>query len=124
MHHRQLIQRCWIPVPEEKSPRIVGWPTDIPWYQGIFNVFSLNLVCFEKPFCIDFNVSFFLFAGSLSKDERRKLWARNAEETTYGACDGPSSLWRYIGGIVVKLLKEDGEVWPKCGITEVHDGPS
>ena len=35
---------------------------------------------------------------------------RNAEETTYGACDGPSCPLRSIGGIVVQLLKEDGEV--------------
>ena len=34
---------------------------------------------------------------------------RNAEETTFGAHDGPSSLWCSVGGIVVKLLKEDGE---------------
>ena len=33
-------------------------------------LFYLNLVCVQKPFCIDFYVSFFLFAGNLSKDER------------------------------------------------------
>ena len=50
--------------------------------------------------------------------------------TTYGACDGPSSLSRSVGGIVEKLLKEDGEVWPKCRITKFmtdhhsHDGSS
>ena len=41
---------------------------------------------------------------------------RNAEETTYGACDGPSCPWRFVGGVVVKLLKEDGEVWPSVGL--------
>ena len=41
---------------------------------------------------------------------------RNAEETTYGACDGPSCLWRSVGGSVVQLLKEDGEVWPSVGL--------
>ena len=35
---------------------------------------------------------------------------KNREETTYGACDGPSYLWRSVGGSVVQLLKEDGEV--------------
>ena len=63
---------------------------DIPWFHSIFNVFSLSLVCVQKPFCIDFYVSFSLFAGNLSKDECGKFCARNAEETTYGACDGPS----------------------------------
>ena len=28
-------------------PRI----TDIPWCHGIFNAFSLSLVCVQKPFC-------------------------------------------------------------------------
>ena len=34
----------------------------------------------------------------------------NEEETTYGACDGLSCLRRSVGGSVVQLLKEDGEV--------------
>ena len=38
------------------------------------------------------------------------------EETTYRACDGPSCLWRSVGGSVVQLLKEDGEVWPSVGL--------
>ena len=42
---------------------------DIPWFHGIFNVFSLSLVCVQNPFCIDFYESFSLFAGNLSKDE-------------------------------------------------------
>ena len=69
-------------------PRI----TDIPWFHGIFNVFSLSLVYVQKTFCIDFNVNFSLFAGNLSKNERGSFLARNAEETTYGAYDDPSSL--------------------------------
>ena len=40
----------------------------------------------------------------------------NAEETTYGACDGPSWLWWSVGCSVVQLLKEDGEVWPSVGL--------
>ena len=60
----------------------------------------------------------------------RRFWVKNAEETTYGAYDGPSCLWRSVGGSIVQLLKEDGEVWPKCGVTKlvtvrrVYDGPS
>ena len=46
----------------------------------------------------------------------RRFWAKNAEETTYGAYDGPSCLWRSVGGSVEKLLKEDGEVWPSVGL--------
>ena len=42
---------------------------DIPWFHDIFNAFSLRLVCVQKPFCMDFYVSFHLFAGNLSKDE-------------------------------------------------------
>ena len=55
---------------------------------------------------------------------------RNAEETTYGACDGPSCSWWSVGGSVVQLLKEDGGSKTKCGVTEsvmdrrVHDSPS
>ena len=26
------------------------WVTDIPWFHSIFNAFSLNLVCVQKPF--------------------------------------------------------------------------
>ena len=36
--------------------------------------------------------------------------------TTYGACDGLSCLWQSVGGIVVQLLKEDGEFWPSVGL--------
>ena len=46
----------------------------------------------------------------------RRFWAKNAEETTYGAYDGLSFLWRSVGGSVEKLLKEDGEVWPSVGL--------
>ena len=56
------------------------------------------------------------FAGNLSKVECGDFEWRNAEETTYGADDGPSCLWRSVGGSVEKLLKEDGEVWPSVGL--------
>ena len=46
----------------------------------------------------------------------RRFWAKNEEETTYGAYDGPSCLWRSVGGSIEKLLKEDGEVWPSVGL--------
>ena len=46
----------------------------------------------------------------------RRFWAKNEEETTYRAYDGPSCLWRSVGGSVEKLLKEDGEVWPSVGL--------
>ena len=60
----------------------------------------------------------------------RRFWAKNAEETTYGAYDGPSCLWRSLGGSIVRLLKDDGGILTKCGATEfmtvrrVYDGPS
>ena len=56
------------------------------------------------------------FAGNLSKGECRDFERRIAEMTTYGADDGPSCLWRSVGGSVEKLLKEDGEVWPSVGL--------
>ena len=46
----------------------------------------------------------------------RRFLAKNAEETTYGAYDGPSCSWRSVGGSVEKLLKKDGEVWPSVGL--------
>ena len=58
------------------------------------------------------------------------------KSTTYGPCEGSSCLWRSIGRIVVKLLKEDGKVLPSVGLRSVwrtvvamthrrsHDGPS
>ena len=65
------------------------------WFHGIFSDFSLSLVCVQKSFCIDFYVSFSLFAGKLSKDECGSFWARNAEMlpptelvTVRWACDG------------------------------------
>ena len=91
---------------------------DVPWFHGIFNAFSLSLMCVQKLFYIDFYVSFSLFAGNLSKDERRSFWARNAEKTTYRVYEGPSSLWRSVGGIVVRRQATEGR-W-----TEFHDGPS
>ena len=41
---------------------------------------------------------------------------RNAEETTYRDYDGPSCLRRSVGGSVVEMLKEDGEVLPSVGL--------
>ena len=43
---------------------------NIPWFHDIFSAFSLSLMCVQKPLCIDFYVSFPLFVGNLSKDER------------------------------------------------------
>ena len=56
------------------------------------------------------------FAGNLSKVECGDFEQKNAKETTYGAYDGPSCLWRSVGGSIVQLLKEDGEVWPSVGL--------
>ena len=55
----------------EDKQRIYIEGVDIPWFHGIFNVFSLILVCVQKPFCINLYVSYSVFAGNLSKDERR-----------------------------------------------------
>ena len=52
----------------------------------------------------------------MSKAECGGFERKNAEETTYWACDGPSCLWWSVGGSVVQLLKEDGEVWPSVGL--------
>ena len=56
------------------------------------------------------------FAVNLSKAECGDFERKNVEETTYGAYDGPSCLWRSVGGSVEKLLKEDGEFWPSVGL--------
>ena len=56
------------------------------------------------------------FAGNLSKVECGDFEWRNVEKATYGVDDGPSCLWRSVGGSVDKLLKEDGEVWPSVGL--------
>ena len=61
-------------------------------------------------------MSFSLFCRKSVRSWMRRFWAKNAEETTYGAYDGPSCLWRSVGGSVEKLLKEDGEVWPIVGL--------
>ena len=66
----------------------------------------------ESLFCVNFDISFSLFCRKSVQSWKRKFWAKNAEETTYGAYDGPSCLWRSVGGSIEKLLKEDGEVWP------------
>ena len=51
-------------------------------YRGftVFLFFSLSLMCFQKPLFINFYVSFSLFIGNLSKDERRSFCAKNAEK--------------------------------------------
>ena len=51
----------------------LDWEGDIPWFHGIFSAFSLSLVCVQKPFCINFYISFSLFSGNLSKDERESF---------------------------------------------------
>ena len=61
-------------------------------------------------------MSFSLFCRNLSKVECGDFEWRNAKETTYEADDGPSCLWRSVGGSVEKLLKEGGEVWPSVGL--------
>ena len=71
---------------------------------------------FESLFCANFDVSFSLFCRKSVQSWMQRFWAKNAEETTYGAYDGPSCMWRSIGGSVEKLLKEDGEVWPSVGL--------
>ena len=77
----------------------------------------------ESPFCANFDISFSLFCRKSVQSWMRKFWAKITEETTYGAYDGPSCLWRSVGGSVEKLLKEDGEVWQVWGY-EDYDGSS
>ena len=106
------------------------WLTDIPWFYGIFNAFSLSLVCVQKPFCINFYVSFSLFAGNLSKDERESFWARNAEKYHL------RSLWRSFMAVMVRRWNRSEAAegrWgslTKCGVTKymtdhhIHDSLS
>ena len=70
----------------------------------------------ESPFCANFDISFSLFCRKSVQSWMRRFWAKIAEETTCGAYDGPSCLWRSVGGSVEKMLKEDGEVWPSVGL--------
>ena len=70
----------------------------------------------ESLFCAIFDISFSLFCRKSVQSWMRRFWAKNAEETTYGAYDGPSPMWRSVGGSVEKLLKEDGEVRPSVGL--------
>ena len=77
----------------------------------------------ESLFCANFDISFSLFCRKSVQSWMRRFWAKNAEETTYGAYDGPSCLWRSVGCSVEKLLKEDGEVSPSVGLRS-SDGPS
>ena len=83
---------------------------DVPWFHGIFHVFSLSLVYVKMPFCINFYVSFFLFARNLSKYESGSFRAKKCRK------DHLWSLWLSVGGIVVKLMKDDGEVWLSVGL--------
>ena len=105
-------------------------PIYILWFHGIINTFFLSLVCPKAFFVLIFILVSLYFAGNLSKAECGDLERRNEEETTYGAYDGPSCLWRSVGGSVEKLLKEDGGSLTKCGITKLvtvrcgYDGPS
>ena len=77
----------------------------------------------ESLVCAKFNIIFSLFCRKSVQSWMRWFWAKIAEETTYGAYDGPSCLWRSVGGSIEKLLKEDGEVWQVWGY-EDYDGPS
>ena len=70
----------------------------------------------ESPFCANFDISFSLFCRKSVQSWMRRFWAKNEEETTYGAYDGLSCLWQFVGGSVVQQLKEDGEVWPSVGL--------
>ena len=70
----------------------------------------------ESLFCANFDISFSLFCRKSVQSWMRRFWVNNAEETTYGAYDGPSCMWQSVGGSVEKQLKEDGEVWPSLGL--------
>ena len=78
--------------------------------------FFLKFSVSESPFCANFDISFSLFCRKSVQSWMRRFWAKNVEETTYGAYDGPSFLRWSVGGSVEKLLKEDGEVWPSVGL--------
>ena len=74
----------------------------------------------ESPFCANFDISFSLFCRKFVQSWMRRFWEKNAEETPYGAYDGPSCRF------VVKLR----EVIPvprfqelKCFRTKTLDGP-
>ena len=101
-------------------------------YRGLtfFNDFFLSLVRVQKPFCIDFCVSFSLFARNLSKDERGSFWAKKCRR------DHLRSLWWSVKPVTIRRwhrsegLKEDGEVWICVGLWKSmtdrhsHEGPS
>ena len=82
------------------------------YYQYFFLKFSVS----KSFFALIFMYVSLCFAGNLSKAECGDFERRNAEEATYGAYDGSSCLWRFVGGSVVQLLKEDGEFWPSVGL--------
>ena len=73
----------------------------------------------KSLFYANFDISFSLSCRKSVQSWMRRFWAKNAEETTYRAYDGPSCLWRSVGGNVVQLLKEDGEVSPSVGLRRV-----
>ena len=96
----------------------------------IFNAFYLSFMCVQKPFCINFYVSFSLFAGNLSKDERGSFWAINVEKLP------PTELVTFVIPMTIRRWHRseanEGR-WgslTKCGITKLvtvrrgYDGPS
>ena len=77
----------------------------------------------ESLFCANFDVSFSLFCRKSVQRWMRRFWAKNAEETTYGAYDGPSCMWRSVGPAYRSCWKKMGksdQVWDY----EACDGPS
>ena len=87
-------------------------------------------MCFQKTFCIKYYVSFTLFAGNLSKDERGSFWARNAEKYHL------RSLWGSVVPVTVRRWHRSEAAegrWgslTKFGVTKcminrrIYDSPS
>ena len=103
--------------------------SDIPWFHGIINTFSLSLVC-ERPFCANFDISFSLFCRKSVQSWMRRFWAKNCRR------DHLQSLWRSIVLVTVHRWQRSAAAEGrrgsliKCGITKlvtirrVSDGPS
>ena len=73
-------------------------------------------MCVQKLFGINFNVNSIYLQLICLKMNVDVFKQEMQKSTTYGACDSSSCLWRFVGGIVVKRLKKDREVWTSLGL--------
>ena len=88
---------------------------DVPWFHGIFNAFSLSLVCVQKPFLYWFLCNFLLICRKSVQRWTRKFLSEKCRR------DQLQSLWRSVELVTVRRWdrSEERSWWRKIGKSDL-----